>query len=367
MTREEDARWMDAALSFGRRGLGETAPNPSVGALILKDGIVVGRGVTQPGGRPHAERRALEEAGEAARGATLYVTLEPCSHHGVTPPCAEAIVAAGVARVVCALEDPDPRVAGRGFALLRAAGVEVMVGPGAEEARRDHLGHILRVTRRRPMVTLKLARTADGFAAGDEHDQRLTITGETANLRVQAMRATYDAIMVGVGTAVDDDPLLTVRLPGVDLRPLRVVLDSELRLPTSSRLCASAAEHPTLVVTTWGASDDREADLKQRAVEVVRVDADPGGHVDLLSALEALAARGVTRVFSEGGPTVGSKLIRHVLADEVILLTADKPLGRPGFPALQADAEAALADATRFREAESGDYGSDHFRRFERV
>jgi len=363
----EDARWMDAALALGRRGLGQTAPNPSVGALVLKDGVVVGRGVTQPGGRPHAERRALAEAGEAARGATLYVTLEPCSHHGVTPPCAEAVVAAGVARVVCAIEDPDPRVAGRGLALLRAAGIEVVVGRGAEPARRDHLGHILRVTQRRPMVTLKFARTADGYAAGDEHDRRLAITGETSNLRVQAMRATYDAIMVGVGTAIDDDPLLTIRLPGIDLTPLRVVLDSTLRLPTSSRLCATAAEHPTLVITTWEASEDQEAELKQRGVEVLRVDADLAGHVDLARALEELAARGVTRVFSEGGPTVGAKLIQLGLADEVLIFTATKPLGRPGRPALDPDASAALADPARYREGESLSYPPDEMRRWERL
>ena len=176
---------------------------------------LVGRGVTAPGGRPHAEAVALAEAGEAARGATIYVTLEPCSHHGATPPCADAIVAAGVARVVAALEDPDARVAGRGFARLRAAGIAVEVGVGEAQARRDHLGHILRVTVGRPMVTLKLALTADGYAAGDEHDPRLAITGEAANGAVQVMRSLHDAIMIGVGTARDDDPLLTVRLPGV--------------------------------------------------------------------------------------------------------------------------------------------------------
>ena len=304
----------------------------------MKDGIVVGRGVTQPGGRPHAERRALDEAGAEARGATLYVTLEPCAHHGVTPPCAEAIVAAGVARVVSALDDPDPRVAGSGHALLRDAGIEVVVGVGAKAARRDHLGHILRVTKGRPMVTLKLARTADGFAAGDEHDGRLAITGEIANLRVQVMRSMHDAIMVGVGTAMTDDPLLTVRLPGLDQKPLRVVLDSRLRLPETSRLCATAGQFPTVVLTTRAAPAAREAVLRARGVEVVRVGADPHGHVDLGEALGWLAQKGVTRVFSEGGPSVGAKLIDLGLADEVVLLTATKPLGREGLPALAPEA-----------------------------
>ena len=190
---------MAAALNLGSRSLGLTAPNPSVGAILVKDGAVVGRGATAPGGRPHAERIAIERAGEAARGATLYVTLEPCSHIGVSRPCADAIVEAGVARVVSAMEDPNPLVGGRGHARLRAAGIAVAVGPGADQARRDHRGHILRVTAGRPCVTLKLAETADGFASGGAHDARLRITGPIANLRVQVMRSTHEAIMVGSG------------------------------------------------------------------------------------------------------------------------------------------------------------------------
>jgi diaminohydroxyphosphoribosylaminopyrimidine deaminase/5-amino-6-(5-phosphoribosylamino)uracil reductase len=365
--RDDDERWMAAALRLGRRGLGLSAPNPSVGALIVSDGRLVGRGVTAPGGRPHAERIALAEAGAAARGATLYVTLEPCSHHGATPPCAEAIVEAGAARVVAALEDPDPRVAGRGFTMLRQAGIAVEVGAGAEQARRDHRGHILRVTAQRPMVTLKLAQTADGYAAGDEHDPRLAITGEAANLAVQTMRALHDAIMVGAGTAREDDPLLTVRLPGVTARPLRVVLASRLGLPLASRLVATAREFPTLVVTTSGAPGNREAALVAAGVEVARVEAEPDGGVDLDEALRLLAARGVTRVFSEGGPRVGARLVARGLADEVALFTALKPLGRPGRPALDAATQAALADPRRYRELGGARYGDDRLRHWERI
>ena len=367
MNPDEDERWMQAALAFGRRSLGLAAPNPSVGALLLAEGIVLGRGVTAQGGRPHAERRALDQAGEAARGATLYVTLEPCSHHGFTPPCAEAVVAAGVSRVVCALEDPDQRVAGRGLGLLRAAGVEVLLGPGAATARRDHRGHILRVTRGRPMVTLKLARTADGFAGGDEHDRRLAITGQTANLRVQVMRSMHDAIMVGVGTAIADDPLLTVRLPGVDQRPLRVVLDSRLRLPGASRLCATAREYATVVLTTPAASNENAAMLRSRGVEVARLGAESDLQIDLDRALGWLGQRGITRVFSEGGPTIAARLIREGLADEVVMLTATKPLGRPGLAALPPEAYAALEDASRYAVAETASFGSDTMRRWERV
>jgi diaminohydroxyphosphoribosylaminopyrimidine deaminase/5-amino-6-(5-phosphoribosylamino)uracil reductase len=359
-----DARFMAAALSLGRRNLGLTAPNPSVGALIVRGGVVIGGGVTAPGGRPHAETLALAEAGEAARGATVYVTLEPCSHHGQTPPCAEALVAAGVARVVCAAQDPDARVAGRGLALLRAAGIEVVVGIGAEEARRDHLGHILRVTECRPMVTLKLARTADGFAAGDEHDPRLAITGETANRRVQTLRAMYEAIMVGAGTALGDDPLLTVRQSGVDQRPLRVVLDSALRLPLESRLVATAGQYPTVVIAAANAPAEREAALRARGLEVERAGE---RQVDLGEALRLLGRRGITRVLSEGGPTIGSALIRAGLADEVMLITAEKPLGRQGRPALEPDALAALADPARFREGAGALYGTDALRSWLRL
>ena len=359
-----DARFMAAALALGRRNLGLTAPNPSVGALIVRDGRVVGAGVTAPGGRPHAETLALAEARPLARGATVYVTLEPCSHHGQTPPCAEALVAAGVARVVCALADPDPRVSGRGLALLRAAGIEVALGVGAEEAYRDHLGHILRVTEGRPMVTLKLARTADGYAAGDEHDGRLAITGEIANRRTHTLRAGHEAIMVGIGTALVDDPLLTVRLNGVEQQALRVVLDRRLRLPLSSRLVATAEAFPTLVIAGAAAPGAAQAELRARGVEVETVPEAPDGRLDLREALRLLSLRGVTRVFSEGGPGIGASLIRAGLADEVILLTAQKPLGRPGRPALEAGALAALGDPARYREGEGATYGADALKRW---
>ncbi len=363
----DDERWMAAALRLGRHNFGLTAPNPCVAALIVKDGVLVGRGVTAPGGRPHAEVVALAEAAAAARGATIYVTLEPCSHHGRTPPCAEAIVAAGVTRVVCALEDPDKRVAGRGFTGLRAAGITVEVGAGAEQARRDHLGHILRATVGRPMVTLKLALTADGYAAGDDHDARLAITGEAANSAVQVMRSLHEAIMIGVGTAREDDPLLTVRLPGVAEKPLRVVLDARLDLPLGSRLVATAREFPTLAIATDAAPTEREAALAAKGVETARLAADPAGGVDLGAGLKLLGKRGITRVFSEGGPRVGSRLIALGLADDVALFTAVKPLGRPGQPALDAAAHAALSDAARYRPLEPETYGTDALRRWERV
>jgi diaminohydroxyphosphoribosylaminopyrimidine deaminase/5-amino-6-(5-phosphoribosylamino)uracil reductase len=363
----EDLRWMEAALNLGSRSLGLAAPNPAVGAILVKDGAVVGRGATAPGGRPHAERIAIDHAGEAARGATLYVTLEPCSHFGASPPCVDAVIAAGVTRVVSAMEDPNPLVGGQGHARLREAGIAVSVGAGAAQARQDHLGHILRVTAGRPCVTLKLAETADGFASAGANDARLRITGQIADLRVQIMRSTHDAIMVGIETALVDDPALTVRLSGVDRKPLRVVLDTHLRLPEGSRVASTAGEIPTLVIAGPAAPDEAARRLEDLGVMIERVSLDAEGRVDLHQALRALAARGVTRVFSEGGPFVAARLIALQLADAVVLITADKPLGRPGVPALDAQARAALLDGSRYRPLETMNYGPDTMRLWQRA
>ena len=364
---DEDLRWMEAALNLGSRSLGLAAPNPAVGAILVKDRAIVGRGVTAPGGRPHAERIAIDQARAAARGATLYVTLEPCSHFGVSPPCVDAVIAAGVARVVSAMEDPNPLVGGQGHARLKAAGIAVSVGAGAAQARRDHLGHILKVTAGRPCVTLKLAETADGFASGGSNDARLRITGPIADLRVQIMRSTHEAIMVGIETALADDPALTVRLPGVDREPLRVVLDTRLRLPERSRLAATAADIPTLVLAGTAAPDEAARRLEGLGVMIERVPADADGRVDLHQALRTLAARGITRVFSEGGPKVAARLIALKLADAIALITADKPLGRPGAAALNAQARAALLDDTSYRRVETFAYGPDTMRLWERA
>jgi len=362
-----DERFMAAALSFGRRAMGTCAPNPAVGALIVREGVVVGRGVTSPGGRPHAERNAIDDAGDAARGATLYVTLEPCAHAGRGPPCAEAIIAAGLARVVSAMKDPDPRTAGRGHELLREAGIEVVIGAGSEAALCVHLGHLLRVTEGRPAVALKLARTADGYAAGDEHDPRLAITGEAANARVQVMRAMHEAIMIGIGTALADDPLLTVRLPGMKaIKPLRVVLDARLRLPLRSRLGVTARDYPTLVVTSEEAPSESAKALEDIGFEIARIERARAGRLDLRAALRLLAERGVARVFSEGGPRIASALIGQNLADEVILFTAQKPLGRPGLPALDASALVALEDRSRYAAPRLAHFGADEMRLYQR-
>src|SRR3982074_3378237 len=243
-----DQRFMELALTLGRRGQGRSWPNPAVGAVVVRDGIIVGRGWTQPGGRPHAEPEALKRAGEAARGATLYVTLEPCSHIGKSPPCADAIIAAGIARVVSAIEDPNPEVAGQGHAKLRAAGIAVDIGLGAAEAARDHAGHFRRIRDKRPHVILKLAVSSDG-KIGTAGRKPVAITGEAARTRVHLLRAQCDHIMVGIGPALADRPLLTCRLPGMAAQsPVRVVLDRSLRISGTRRLVHSARETPPWVM-----------------------------------------------------------------------------------------------------------------------
>jgi len=363
-----DARFMAAAIALGRRGLGLCAPNPAVGALVVKDNVILARGWTKPGGRPHAETEALRAAGANARGATLYVTLEPCSHHGVTPPCTDAVVAAGIARVVYAIDDPDPRVAGGGDQILTEAGLKVTKGVLAEAAFRANLGHFLKISSKRPMLALKLALSADGYAAGGRHEPRLSISGPEAQGQVHIMRAMHDAIMVGCGTILADDPLLTVRLPGLEeRRPLRVALDSGLALPLDSRFAATANAYPSLVIAGPAAPEANASRLRAKGIEIAHAPLGEGGHVDLTAALELLAARGLTRVFCEGGPTLAAALIGQRLADEVILLTNAKPLGREGLAGLSSAEAAILADPRRYVKVETRPFGDDVLTRYERV
>src|SRR5947207_13265264 len=352
-----DTRFMALALTLGRRGLGNAWPNPAVGAVVVKDGVVVGRGWTQPGGRPHAEVEALGRAGEAARGATLCATLEPCSHHGKTPPCVDAIVAAGIARVVSALEDPNPKIAGEGHARLRAQGVTVDVGLGADEALRVHAGHFRRVREGRPHVTLKLAVSADGKAALAGRTPA-AITGEAARERVQLMRAMNDAVVTGIGTVLADDPQLTCRLPGMEHRsPVRVVLDSDLRLPPASRLAASAARTLDWTFASETAPQDKERALTDLGVEVLRV---PGasGRLDLAAVLRSLAARGITRVMVEAGPILSAAFVQRDLMDEAALFRSPNALGE-GIDALEGMPLTALTQSAKLRLGGSEAVGAD--------
>lgn len=359
----DDARFMALALNLGRRGLGNTWPNPAVGAVIVKDGVILGRGWTQAGGRPHAEVEALRRAKKAAQGATMYVTLEPCSHHGKTPPCADAVIKAGIARVVSALEDPNPEVAGQGHARLREKGIAVEVGLGADEARRAHAGHIARIRLARPHVTLKLAISADG-KAGLAGRKPISITGEEARARVFQMRARSDAILVGVGTVLADNPQLTARLPGLlERSPVRVVLDARLRVPLSLSVVSTVRDTPTWIFASRKASPMAEDILQQKGCKVFRVD-DTQDHLDIEEVLKVLAEQGITRLMVEGGPTVAAAFVAADLVDEAALIFSDKVIGEGGIAPLEGMALDALN--THLHAVGSEPLGPDTLERYER-
>jgi diaminohydroxyphosphoribosylaminopyrimidine deaminase/5-amino-6-(5-phosphoribosylamino)uracil reductase len=311
---------MEAAIRLSRRNLGLTATNPSVGTLIVSDGVVVGRGVTAIGGRPHAEPQALAEAGARARGATAYVTLEPCAHHGRTPPCAEALVAAGIARVVGAASDPDPRVSGRGYAILRNAGIEVVEGVLADEAADLLAGYLTRARLKRPEVTLKLAVSADGMI-GRRGAGQVAITGAIARAQVHLMRAESDAIAIGIGTALADDPELTCRLPGLEARsPARIVLDAQLRLPPVSKLAATARHVPLLLASSFAAQETRRAALANLGVGFLSAELHDG-RIALPELLDDLT------LMVEGGAETARNFLDEGLADRIALFIGPAAIG----------------------------------------
>lgn len=358
-----DTEHMRAALALARRGLGNTWPNPTVGCVLVRDGRVVGRGTTAPGGRPHAETVALAQAGSLARGATAYVTLEPCSHHGRTPPCADALAAAGVARVVAACGDPDPRVDGRGVAALRAAGVGVAVGLMADEAQALQAGFMTRVGLGRPMVTLKLASTLDGRIATRTGESQW-ITGPEARRAAHALRGQHDAVLAGVGTVGADDPELTCRIPGYRKTPdLRIVVDSRLRTPITARVVATAAAVPTWFLHRAGADAARAQALQDAGVRLIEVaGADQG--VDLAAAMQALGAAGLTRVLVEGGAQIAGGLLGAGLVDRIAWFHAPGVMGGDGWPAAQAFGTAALSEMPRFRRVDARPVGDDMLTEF---
>jgi len=364
-----DQRFMALALALGRRGQGRTWPNPAVGAVVVRNGVIVGRGWTQPGGRPHAEPVALQQAGEAARGATLYVTLEPCSHVGKSPPCANAAIAAGIARVVSAIEDPNPEVAGQGHARLRAAGIIVDIGLGAAEAARDHAGHFRRIRDGRPHVILKLAVSSDDRIAASGH-KPVAITGEAARARVHLLRAQCDALLVGIGTVLADDPLLTCRLPGMAARsPARVVLDRALRIPGDSRLVHSARETPLWVMTSSLSEAPAAMKLGAAGAQVMRVattTAPPPG-LDLPAVLHALSEKGITRLMVEGGARVASSFAEAGLVDEFWLLRGPEAIGADGVAALDALPLSQLTQSPDFRVRASETLRADTLTIYERA
>ncbi|ESW69112.1 bifunctional diaminohydroxyphosphoribosylaminopyrimidine deaminase/5-amino-6-(5-phosphoribosylamino)uracil reductase RibD [Mesorhizobium sp. RSR380A] len=352
-----DRGFMAAALRLSRRNAGRTSTNPSVGTIIVRDDgagpMIVGTGVTAVGGRPHAETEALAQAGELARGATAYVTLEPCAHHGRTPPCANALVNAGVARVVGAASDPDPRVSGKGYAILRAAGIEVVEKVLAEEAAEQMAGYLIRSLKKRPEVILKLALSSDG-KIGRHGAGQVAITGDIARREVYLMRAEADGILVGIGTALEDDPALTVRLPGLENRsPARIVLDRQIRLPEASKLVSGTDRVPLYVAASLGADPLRRSVLERAGVRFIGTETHEGG-VALPELLEDLGALGMASVLVEGGAKVASAFLAEGLIDRIVLFQGPEAIGEGGIVS-PVDANHIPAGFRKLREMRFGE------------
>jgi diaminohydroxyphosphoribosylaminopyrimidine deaminase/5-amino-6-(5-phosphoribosylamino)uracil reductase len=359
---------MRAALALARRGLGNTWPNPAVGCIIVKDGRVVSRGWTQPGGRPHAEELALQRAGDAAKGATAYVTLEPCSKPGRGPACADGLIAAGVARVVAAIEDAFPRVAGSGFAKLRTTGIMVDVGVCADDASEVNAGFFCRVRQKRPLVTLKLATSLDGRIATASGESRW-ITGPAARERAHLLRATHDAVLVSTGTASADDPQLTCRLRGLEhCSPVRIVIDRNLRLPPTLRLFTEGDPAPTWVATLAASEPERQVTLAASGIKIITAEPDAvRGGIDLGALLRRLGDEGLTRLLVEGGGQLAASLLRSDLVDRLVWMRAPLVIGNDGLPAVAAVDLAALAAAPRFSLISSETAGGDVIETYRRA
>ena len=350
---------MRSALALAQRGLGQVWPNPSVGCVLVRDGQVVGRGWTQPGGRPHGETEALARAGEKARGGTAYVTLEPCAHDGKTPPCAPALVETGIGRVVIASRDPDPRVNGAGVAALKAAGVEVAEGVLKAEGEDLNIGFFHRIQTGKPMVTLKLAASLDGRIATSAGLSKW-ITGPGARAHGHGLRARHDAIIVGAGTVAADDPDLTCRLPGMAGRsPVRVILEGHRATPNSAKVVATARVTPTWILTTGASQPEHRAALKNQGAEVHVAAADSAGHPDLGACLDLMGTKGLTRVMVEGGSTIAAAFLQAGLVDRLMWARGPQMLGGDGLAAVGALGLGAVDGAPKFRRIETIAVGDD--------
>ncbi len=355
----DSAAWMRHALALAARGLGQTWPNPTVGCVLVKDGALIGEGHTAKGGRPHAEPLAIEAAGENARGSTAHVTLEPCAHHGQTPPCTDALIKAGISRVFISLEDPDPRTRGQGIARLQKAGIQVHTGLMASEAAKLNAGFLSRITRGRPIITLKLATTIDARIATSTGESRW-ITGPMARIFVHHLRATHDAILIGSGTARADNPMLDVRdLGPMAPKPVRIVLDGGLITPLTSKLAETANTHPTWLLTRSEPDPARQAAWQSAGAEIVESPATSERLIDLPQALQSLGRRGITRVLCEGGGALAASLLREGLVDELITITAAKAIGGDGIPAIAPLGIEALKDIPAFTQTEIRPLGPD--------
>jgi len=365
-----DATIMLAALSLARRGLGIVWPNPAVGCVLVRRDLghrVVGRGWTQPGGRPHAETEAVHRAGGLAKGATAYVTLEPCNHQGQTGPCAQALIETGIGAAVIALEDPDPRVSGAGIKRLEDAGIKVSVGICEDEARTLNAGYLMRVTQGRPLITLKTATTLDGRVATAK-GQSKWITGAPARAFAHGLRADHDAIMIGIGTALADEPALTCRLPGLEDRsPVRIVADSRLRLPADSRLAKTANQVTTWVVTTAGSAGAKRKALEDKGVEVIEAETGADGRPDLDWLAAEFGRRGLTRVLVESGGELAAALVKADLIDRLAWFRSPKLIGSDGRGAIAAFGIDGIAEAPAFTRDSIFDAGADVLETYHRA
>lgn len=363
--RPQDRRYMLAALALAERGLGSVWPNPSVGCILVNNGQLVGQGWTQPSGRPHAESKALEMAGDAASGSTAYVTLEPCAHHGKTKPCAESLIKAKISRLVASMEDPDPRVSGRGFRSLDAAGVEVAVGLGEDDARYLNAGFLKLIHCGRPLITFKIASSLDGRSATSFGESKW-ITNELSRSQGHLLRASHDAILIGSGTAILDNPCLTCRLPGLlEASPTRVVMDGRLRTPTENKLISSARTIPTWIITVKGKSSDEKQNYEQHGVQIFEVDADSEGHPDAFKAMKLLGSNGITRVLLEGGSNIAATFIREHLIDRLACFRAPIVVGGDGIPVIEGLGLEKLQQAPTFSRHKMSELGSNLFETFD--
>ena len=359
-------RWMQVALNLGQRHLGQTWPNPSVGCILVKDNKVIARAVTGQGGRPHAESLALEYAGSRAKGCIAYITLEPCAHLGKTPACASLLVEAGIAQVIVAVKDPDDRVSGKGIEILRSAGIDVITSVLEYEARQAHRGFFSRIVKNQPSITLKLAMSFDGKIATQSGHSKW-ITGAAARRYVHLLRSQYDAVMVGRGTAVTDDPNLAPREIGIDQPPVRIIIDSKLSTSCRSQLGTIAHHEPV-----WLCHSDRAnkesilAWQAQPCAETIRCQS-WSGMVNLNDALNKLANRGLTRIFCEGGSTLAASLIAGQLVDEIVGFSAGVNLGAEGLSSVGPLGLPKCSDGHRFDLQEVRTVGGDILHRWVRV
>lgn len=363
----EDFNHMRAALTLARRGLGMVAPNPTVGCIIVaSDGQIAGRGWTQIGGRPHAEYEAIKRAGNQCRGATAYVTLEPCDHVGKTPACSEALINASIKRVVIACQDPDPRVSGKGLKRLKKAGIEVIQGVLEEEAKYLNNGFFTRLSLGRPIFTLKSATTLDGkIATRCGHSK--WITGPEARLTGHMLRARHDAIMIGIGTAIADEPQLTCRIEGMEIySPRRIIIDSTLKLPLSNPLVRTANQTPTIIITAKKTDREKIVGLKKQGVEVIELTPLPSGQLAPVSIAEALGAEGLNSVLLEGGSKLAGSFISAGLVDRLAWFHAPKLIGGDGISSIAAYGVESLSDAQSFHRIAQNQCGKDIYETYDR-